>query len=127
MKRITLTFASKCAWRGIYLGLADPRGNDPEAWPRRGTIQLARLTVDPHDGVTPELSGAFPIGIRRTCSGSVRPRLFEFRVRLPVVRWATARTPSNWRRPAWAWRVTYQISSRFWHRVDGRYCNRKAS
>lgn len=122
MKQLTFTSARKCAWRGIYLGLADPRGNDPKDWPFRGAIQLARLVVDPHDGVTPTLSGAFPIWIRRTCSGDLRPRLFEFRVRLPVVRWATARpTGAAWRKPAWAWQVAYRMSSRFWHLVDGRY------
>lgn len=98
-RRLRVLKAEGCAWRARYLYFGDK--------------QLARIGVDPADGVKPILFGAAPVGWYRSCAGLIYPRLLDLRIPLPHVPWRTNAS----RLERWA----YRASSRFWLRVDGRW------
>ena len=101
--RFRILAGGGAAWRARYL--------------MAGRHQLARVVLDPHDGVRPTLTVALPIGWRRSCAGILCPRLLVLRLPMPRIPWSwCART--GYARPVLA---LYRASNWFWHGVDGRY------
>lgn len=97
-----LVFATHCAWRAIYCKTATG-------------FQFFHIGIDPNDAVHPALFGAINVRSRNWEPGQRSLFYKSWRIRLPVVRWA-----SWYRRPSWFWKRAYRLSSTFWHRFDGR-------
>jgi len=100
-----LTTAKGAAWRGLYLNLGKRYSR---------STQLARITLDPHDGIKPKLETAVPVGTRRSYSGRIFPKLFTIKVPLPWIPWS------------WAARYRvlmplYKLSRWLYSGLDGRY------
>jgi hypothetical protein len=86
-----VVFAEQCAWRAVYVYSV----SGP---------QWFRIGVDPMDGVKPQCFGMVRIGSRQ----------FTWRFVLPYVSFRVARKHSLLMR-------LYQVSKRFWSKVDGRW------
>jgi hypothetical protein len=99
----SVTTASECAWRGLYVYV---RGR-----------QLARVTLDPNNGTKPTLTVALPIGWYRSCTGEIHPRLIAPRIPLPYIPWRWCMA-TGYARPVLA---VYKASQRLYHNLDGRY------
>lgn len=99
-----ITFADRCAWRCVYV--------HNEA----GQL-VARLGVDPNDGVKPRLLVGIPLFRRRfqKAPNGTRWACRGCRIPLPYVRWKSLMSERPVRRFFW------RISQWFWHGLDGRY------
>lgn len=99
-----VTTSKGAAWRASYFYC-------------RGTL-FAVCGVDPGQcGLKPELFLGLPIGWYTSCAGLRMPRLWRVRLPLPRVPWRWCMA-TGYARPVVA---LYKLSSRFWHRMDGRY------
>lgn len=106
VSKITMTFAvNYCGWRAVYLSRALSDGCE-------SAHQFFHVGIDPNNGTRPQMFGAIASPFKRRGPGSFH---LKFRFGLPHVPWRyyDALGPVS--------RVAYRISSRFWHRMDGRY------
>lgn len=91
--RWSVKTAGGAAWRARYL--------------YRDGSQVARIVLDPHDGIRPTLCLAIVI----------RKRDLALRLPLPWIPWRWCMA-TRYARPVVA---LYKAAARFWHNVDGRY------
>lgn len=104
---MSITFASKCAWRAVYVSRELPDGY--------GRHQFFHVGIDPTTDRGPKLFGAVSNPFSR---GGPRERSrfgfhFQWRVSLPSVRWVYPMSPTRL--------FFYRLSSQLWHGLDGRY------
>ncbi len=91
---IKVSFAERCAWRAVYIYLQGK--------------QVAHLGVDPRDGVRPQVFGGIAGGVTSETNWS-----HSFRLNIPTLRFKHPSTA--------LYSKAYSLTSRFWHKVDGRF------
>lgn len=91
-----IAFAEKCQWRAMYV--------------RFGDRQVFHIGVDPNYGVKPTLFGGFGIG---SWNSWIKPHGFNFRLPLPWMAWNGSENRVRM--------FFYNLFTRFWHSVDGRF------